>query len=154
MGAPTPTPSSRSASPSSIQREFANYETFVKDTLPPITARIQHTPVVLRGGDRAAVQYTFIAEPGRLPTSLRLALLANPQPHLLFKLFETFRAQLVDAAPRETFRLSREYDRVLPTHYVLEPASGRGRILDGRSAPAEHGFAGWRAGHPAQLCPA
>ena len=121
--------------PESIQREFANYETFVKDTLPPITARIQHAPVVLRGGDRAAVQYTFIAEPGRLPTSLRLALLANPEPHLLFKLFETFGPNWWMQRRAETFRLSREYDRVLPTHYVLEPAAGRGRILDGRSAP-------------------
>ena len=31
----------------SIRREFENYETFVKDTLPPITARIQEPPVIL-----------------------------------------------------------------------------------------------------------
>ncbi len=121
--------------PESIQREFANYEAFVKDTLPPITARIQHTPVVLRGGDRAAVQYTFIAEPGRLPTSLRRALLAEPEPRLLFKLFETFGPNWWMQRRAETFRLGREYDRVLPTHYVIEPTSGRGRPLDGRSAP-------------------
>jgi hypothetical protein len=122
--------------PESIQREFANYEAFVKDTLPPITARIQHAPVVLRGGDRAAVQYTFIAEPGRLPTSLRLALLADPEPRLLFKVFETFGPNWWMQRRAETFRLGREYDRVLPTHYVIEPASGRGRLLDGRSAPS------------------
>ncbi len=29
-----------------IEAEFENYETFVKDTLPPITARIQHPPVI------------------------------------------------------------------------------------------------------------
>ncbi len=28
-----------------MQREYRNYETFVKDTLPPITARIQRPPV-------------------------------------------------------------------------------------------------------------
>ncbi len=122
--------------PEAIQREFANYEAYVKDTLPPITARIQHAPVVLRGGDRAAVQYTFIAEPGRLPTSLRLALLAGPEPDLLFKLFDTFGPNWWMQRRAETFRLGREYDRVLPTHYVIEPASGRGRPLDGRSAPA------------------
>ena len=128
--------------PESIQREFANYEAYVKDTLPPITARIQHTPVVLRGGDRAAVQYTFIAEPGRLPISLRRALLAEPEPRLLFKLFETFGPNWWMQRRAETFRLGREYDRVLPTHYVIEPASGRGRALDGRSAPAATELAG------------
>ena len=122
--------------PESIQREFANYEAYVKDTLPPITARIQHAPVVLRGGERAAVQYTFIAEPGRLPTSLRRALLAQPEPHLLFKLFDTFGPNWWMQRRAETFRLGREYDRVLPTHYVIEPVSGRGRLLDGRSAPS------------------
>ena len=122
--------------PESIQREFANYEAYVKDTLPPITARIQHAPVVLRGGDRAAVQYTFIAEPGRLPISLRRALLADANPRLLFKLFETFGPNWWMQRRAETFRLGREYDRVLPTHYVIEPTSGRGRVLDGRSAPS------------------
>ncbi len=122
--------------PESIQREFANYEAYVKDTLPPITARIQHAPVVLRGGERAAVQYTFIAEPGRLPTSLRRALLAEPEPRLLFKLFDTFGPNWWMQRRAETFRLGREYDRVLPTHYVIEPSSGRGHPLDARSAPA------------------
>jgi len=28
-----------------VEQEYANYEAFVKDTLPPVTARIQHTPV-------------------------------------------------------------------------------------------------------------
>lgn len=125
--------------PESIQREFANYEAHVKDTLPPITARIQHAPVVLRGGDRAAVQYTFIAEPGRLPISLRRALLADPDPHLLFKLFETFGPNWWMQRRAETFRVGREYDRVLPTHFVIEPANGRGRVLDGRSSPSVAG---------------
>jgi hypothetical protein len=30
-----------------VQREYENYQTYVKDTLPPITARIQEAPVVL-----------------------------------------------------------------------------------------------------------
>jgi hypothetical protein len=70
-----------------IQREYENYETYVKDTLPPITARIQHTPVTVAGSDRAAVQYTFLAAPGKLPVSLRQALLENPDPLLLRRLF-------------------------------------------------------------------
>jgi hypothetical protein len=36
-----------------------------------------------------------------------------------------------------TFRLGQEYDRMLPTHYVVEPAAGKGRPLDGQHAPGE-----------------
>jgi Ternary complex associated domain 9 len=128
-----------------IRREFENYETFVKDTLPPITARIQHPPVTLSspglgrgaGGenDKAALQYTFIGEPGRTPTSLRLALLANPDQALLLKLFETFGPNWWMQRRPDTFRLGREYDILLPTHYVVEPASGHGVPLDGRAMP-------------------
>jgi hypothetical protein len=121
----------------SIQREFENYEAFVKDTLPPITARIQHAPVTVRGSDRAAIQYTFIAEPGRMPISLRLALLANPDPALLLKLFETFGPNWWMQRRAYTFRLAQEYDRMLPTHYVVEPCGGRGVPLDGSKPPAE-----------------
>jgi hypothetical protein len=82
-----------------IQREFENYETFVKDTLPPITARIQEPPVTVsppgqriilslskdnsltqKHINRAVLRYTFIGEPGHNPISLREALLANPDP--------------------------------------------------------------------------
>jgi hypothetical protein len=57
----------------SILREFENYENYVKDTLPPITARIQQAPVaspVLKERGLATLQYTFIGEPGSTPTSL------------------------------------------------------------------------------------
>lgn len=126
----------------SIGREFDNYETFVKDTLPPITARIQHPPVVITtpgeglrtgGGERsatgarrlAALQYTFIGEPGSTPTSLRQALLSNPNPALLSKLFETFGPNWWMQRHPYTFRLAQEYDRVLPVHLVIEPILGR-----------------------------
>ena len=130
----------------SIHREYENYETFVKDTLPPITARIQHAPVVLpalgRGaaGDnhhRAAVQYTFIGAPGQTPLSLRQALLAKPDPSLLDKLFETFGPNWWMQRHPYTFRLAQEYDRMLPAHYVILPEAGRGEGLDGRQPPAQ-----------------
>jgi hypothetical protein len=137
----------------SIQREFENYETFVKDTLPPITARIQELPITLPSpvvrssgtGDglraRAALRYTFIGEPGRSPTSLREALLANPDPSLLEKLFSTFGPNWWMQRHPHTFRLAQEYDRMLPAHYVLEPIQEAGRkkeikLLDGHSTPA------------------
>ncbi len=81
-----------------IQREYRNYETYVRDSLPPLTARIQRPPVTVRGSQRAALQYTFIAEPGRLPVSLRLALRENPMPGCYIPVIQQFWAQLVDAA--------------------------------------------------------
>ncbi len=123
-----------------IQREFQNYETFVKDRLPPVTARIQHAPVVVRGGsaaERAALQYTFIGAPGTSPLSLRQALLSQPDPALLRKLFETFGPNWWMQRRPYTFRAGLEYDQVLPTHVVIEPASGRGVPLDGRMPPGE-----------------
>ena len=123
-----------------IRREYENYETYVKDTLPPMTARIQHAPVTVRRGTKAALQYTFIAEPGRLPVSLRQALLENPDPGLLEKLFATFGPNWWMQRRPYTFRLGQEYDRVLPVHYVIEPDSRRGAALDGRTTPAEASF--------------
>jgi hypothetical protein len=132
---------------SAIQREFENYEAYVKDTLPPVTARIQSRPVVvsavrrgqspLPGAASAAMRYTFIGEPGQSPTALRAALLEDPNPELLNKLFATFGPNWWMQRRPYTFRLGAEYDRLLPTHFVLEPA-GRRRptaVLDGRLPP-------------------
>ncbi|MEK7785539.1 MAG: phosphotransferase, partial [Chloroflexota bacterium] len=134
----------------SIQREFENYETFVKDTLPPITARIQELPITLPspggvispgeglGVRRAVLRYTFIAEPTRLPISLRESLISNPHPALLEKLFETFGPNWWMQRKPYTFRLAQEYDRMLPAHLVLEPVAGQSRqIVDGRLAPVQ-----------------
>ncbi len=116
---------------SAMIQEFNNYETFVKDTLPPITARIQHTPVTVaeKGKNQpsrlAALQYTFIGEQGTLPTSLRQALLLDPRPELFLKLFDTFGPNWWMQRRPYTYRLAQEYDRLLPTHVVLAPASSR-----------------------------
>jgi hypothetical protein len=86
------------------------------------------------------LRYTFIGEPGRSPKSLRQALLDNPDPALLDKLFATFGPNWWRQRRPYTFRLGREYDRMLPTHFVVEPLAGVGRaglVLDGRQPPAE-----------------
>jgi len=118
-----------------VQREFANYERFVKDTLPPITARIQHPPVKTQRGDLGALRYTFIGAPGHTPTSLRAALLETPDPQPLQQLFDTFGPNWWMQRKPYIFRLAVEYDRVLPVHLVLEPASGRGQPIDGHTHP-------------------
>ena len=104
-----------------IQAEYANYERFVRDRLPPVTARIQHAPVTTPRDLRAALQYTCIAEPGRAPLSLRQALLSNPDPALIQRLFETFGPSWWMQRRPYAFRLGSEYDRLLPPHLVLEP---------------------------------
>jgi hypothetical protein len=121
----------------SIEREYGNYETFVKDTLPPVTARIQHAPVRLKRGSLAALRYTFIGEAGRAPVSLRQALLASPDPDLLRQLFTTFGPYWWQQRRPYTFCLGSEYDALLPAHAVLIPERGAGRLLDGISAPGE-----------------
>lgn len=111
-----------------IRQEFASYEAFVKDRLPPMTARIQRPPVALAGSrEAAAVQYTFISEPGRPPVSLRRALLADPDPALIERLFETFGPNWWMQRRAMTFRLGQEYDGLLPPHYVLEPLESKAR---------------------------
>jgi hypothetical protein len=121
----------------SIQREFKNYEAFVKHTLPPITARIQHPPVTVRGNPKAALQYTFIGEAGSQPTSLREVLLESANPSLLSRIFETFGPNWWMQRKPHTFWLAEEYDRTLPPHYVIEPSAGGGLRLDGRTPPAK-----------------
>lgn len=112
-----------------IQREYQNYETYVRDSLPPMTARIQRPPVTVRGCERAALQYTFIAEPGRLPVSLRLALREKPDPDLLLRLFNSFAPNWWMQHEPYFFRLGEEYDRLLPPHFVLQPVAASGKAL-------------------------
>lgn len=109
-----------------ILAEAENYEQFVKNTLPPMTARIQREPISFPGSEKAAIQYTFITEPGRRPISLRQALLADPDPALIHKLFDTFGPHWWMQRHAEPFRVAVEYDRLLPPHLVLEPLAKLG----------------------------
>jgi hypothetical protein len=118
-----------------ILRERENYARFVADTLPPVTARIQHPPVAQR--DLAALRYTFVAEPGRTPQSLRAVLLHRADPRLLWRLFETFGPNWWMQRHPYTFRLAQEYDRKLPAHLTLEPVGGPGRPLPADTPPAD-----------------
>jgi hypothetical protein len=130
----------------SIQQEFDNFEQFVKDTLPPITARIQETPLAVASGDKAQaiLRYTFIGEPGKLPVSLREALLVNPDPAPIHRLFDTFGPNWWMQRKPYTFRLAEEYDRMLPAHYVIERMEPTRQVtgsLDGALPPDAGAFA-------------
>ena len=123
-----------------IEHEFTNYETFVKDTLPPVTSRIQHAPVRLARGTQAALRYTFIGEAGRAPVSLRQALLETPDPALLRQLFTTFGPYWWQQRRSYTFNLGAEYDGLLPAHLIVTPEQGKGSLLDGNTHSAEIHF--------------
>ncbi|MBI9050844.1 MAG: phosphotransferase [Anaerolineaceae bacterium] len=106
---------------SMILQEYENYEQFVKDRLPPITARIQRLPMSVPKSSQAALQYTFLAEPGQSPLSLRKALLQEPQTLFIRQLFDTFSPYWWLQRSPYTFRMAQEYDAILPPHLILEP---------------------------------
>lgn len=125
-----------------IEREYRNYETYVKNTLPPITARIQHPPVVAHRAPPsglAALQYTFIGEPGKSPVSLRQSLLDNPDPELLRRLMDVFGPNWWLQRRPFVFHAGQEYDRLLPSHFIVAPEHDRGTTtpLDGRANPSQ-----------------
>ncbi len=149
-----------------MQKEYDNYKQFVENTLPPVTARIQDRPVVVESRSKApgtssqrgrlnvrlmelaSVRYTFIGEPGQRPISLRQSLLEKSEPNLLEKLFRTFGPNWWMQRRPYTFRLLQEYDRKLPSHYILEPTNGRGPIFDGKGSPADYD---WKIGETVTL---
>ncbi len=144
-----------------IWQEFENYETFVKHTLPPITARIQNQPVRLsKNSQTAALQYTFIGQSGQTPISLRQVLQNDPNPSLLNRLFETFGPNWWMQRSPYSFRIAEEYDALLPPHYVVEPISvARSKkwpLLDGRLAPGDRQFQAseivWLKNFPSHEC--
>jgi hypothetical protein len=114
---------------SMIQSEFANYQTFVRHTLPPITSRVQGPPVVVQGERDAALQYTFVGTPGAVPVSLRSFALnqsARATAELIEDhLFATFGSAWWMQRQPYSFRMFQEYDRLLPVHLLLEPGKAQ-----------------------------
>jgi hypothetical protein len=112
------------ASQRMIQAEYANYQTFVRQTLPPITGRILGPPLVVRGEEDAVIQYTFVGTPSSAPISLRSFALEQPAREtarlIEERLFSTFGPAWWMQRHPYVFRLGQEYDRLLPVHLVLE----------------------------------
>jgi hypothetical protein len=126
-----------------IEREYSNYENFVKDTLPPVTARIQHAPVTIKGSSLAAIRYTFLGDAGQVPSSLRQVLLSDPDCAYLRQLYDTFGPTWWRQNRPYAFRVAQAYDQLLPAHLILKPVLQKGmrwRIsdyLDERMRPDE-----------------
>jgi hypothetical protein len=112
-----------------IQAEYANYQNFVRQTLPPITGRILGLPVGVRGEEDAAIQYTFVGTPSSAPVSLRTFALEQPVGEtarlIEERLFSTFGPAWWMQRRPYVFRLNQEYDRLLPVHLLLQRAVAR-----------------------------
>ncbi|MFN2145159.1 MAG: hypothetical protein ACK2T7_07380, partial [Anaerolineales bacterium] len=119
----------------SIKREYLNYQRYVKNTLPPTTARIQQQPVALKNEPLAALQYTFVGMPGESPTSLRQQLLIDNDPEWFHKLVDTYGAAWWMQRTPYTFKLGEEYDCKLPAHLVIQSENGAGKIINGKQSP-------------------
>jgi hypothetical protein len=126
-----------------IQAEYSNYETFVRHTLPPVTSRVQGPPVLVDSEPDAALEYTFVGMPGVTPTSLKTFVLnrtASESRELIEKgLFATFGTGWWMQRVPYSFRMGKEYDRLLPVHVVLEATNERGedRTLTGNRLELE-----------------
>lgn len=131
-------------SASEIQAEFSNYETFVRHTLPPVTSRVQGPPVRIHREADAALEYTFVGMPGVPPRSLREFVLEGEVERskeiIQSGLFSTFGAGWWMQRVPYTFRMGKEYDRLLPVHLVLETTDGRASSssLSGKSSELDN----------------
>jgi beta-N-acetylhexosaminidase len=118
-----------------IRQELANYETFVKDTLPPVTARIEDVPALSaeRGDALGALRYTFVGQigPARTQSLREFACTHSPDQVatvLEHKLFEVFGRNWWMQRRPYSFRLGQEYERLLPVNLVAEAAQGTTRL--------------------------
>lgn len=109
----------------SIQREYQNYLDYVKQTLPPMTARIQKTPVTTKNGLYAALMYTFVAEPGKPPKSLGRYLEEKNTPNVINQVFDNFGPNWWYQNSPYIYRLSMEFDKKLPSHLSVKPVDGK-----------------------------
>lgn len=108
----------------SILDETRRYETHVKRTLPPLTARLEEPPVAPENMSLAGIKYTLIAANDQMPQDLR-TILGDWQPN---ELGHWLRNELFPAFGRIWWRQNRpyrfqawqEYDWMLPPILTLD----------------------------------
>jgi hypothetical protein len=122
-----------------IEKEYKNYQAYVRESLPPVTGRILDRPVT-RNTRLAGLRYTFVGEIGSTPRSLKEVFLANADPSVLDNLMKNFGPNWWLQRQPYTFRLGQEYDRKLPAHYTLKRARKTEQELDGNKPPWEQTF--------------
>ncbi len=108
--------------------EKKRYDSFVKDTLPPTTARIEAEPALPDRSALGGLKYTFVRLRGGAPTNLHdyaAAHDADEMAHLLRdSLYNSFREAWWGQAKPYQFVAWQEYEFLLPPALVLEALSG------------------------------
>jgi len=105
-----------------ILEEAARYESHVKSSLPPLTARIEDKPIVVETSDFAALRYTFVTDANGYSRDLREAAqylpdLATWLKNILFPYFG--KTWWMQRSPYR-FQVWMEYDWLLPPLLILE----------------------------------
>jgi hypothetical protein len=108
-----------------IQWEKKRYDTFVKDTLPPRTARVEGEPILPDDTLIGGLKYTFLrARDEEAPVNLQAFLRGHsPEDIATFLrqgLFESFRETWWGQAQPYTFQVWQEYELVLPPALIVD----------------------------------
>ena len=109
-----------------ILDEAQRYETHVRGTLPPLTARLEAKPTAPDTSELAAIRYTLVAESGAMPRDLR-SVIGNWDGEKLGRwiaerLFSAFGRIWWQQRRPYRFQVWREYDWLLPPLLILEAA--------------------------------
>lgn len=108
-----------------IRWEKQRYDSYVKDRLPPRTARIEGEPIMPEGLSIGGIKYTFLkAREEESPTDLREYLAANDPAQIAEFLYEglynSFREAWWGQQQAYSFFTWSEYELVLPPALIVE----------------------------------
>lgn len=107
-----------------ILDEAQRYERYVKNTLPPMTARLEDKPVAPEMSDLAGLKYTFLTDDNGQPRNLRSVLLSGENDGLgawlHSALYDTFAPNWWAQSRPYRFEAWQEYDPLLPPVLTLD----------------------------------
>lgn len=108
----------------SILDEAQRYDRYVKNTLPPLTARLEERPTAPDTSDLAGIKYTFVTDSDGHPQDMRVAALnwtgAQLGEWLHSRLYHYFGDAWWKQSRPYKFDVWQEYDWVLPPVLTLE----------------------------------
>ncbi|MCU0513154.1 MAG: phosphotransferase [Anaerolineae bacterium] len=107
-----------------ILDEAQRYERYVKNTLPPLTARLEDRPTAPETSDLAGIKYTFVTDPDGNPADMRVATRKWSGERLgewlQMRLYQHFGEGWWKQNRMYRFEAWQEYDWVLPPMLTLE----------------------------------
>ncbi|MEO1290216.1 MAG: Clp protease N-terminal domain-containing protein [Chloroflexota bacterium] len=107
-----------------ILDEAQRYNRYVKDTLPPLTARLEDKPIAPDSSDMAGLKYTFLTDSAGNPTDMRAKVKEWKGEQLGRWLHQRLYGQFGEKWWKQTrpyrFEAWREYDWLLPPILTLK----------------------------------